>query len=69
MSSDEEGTDATIFTRLELDSSDDDSQQDVNIGPIRLNGSVYRHQGSGYAVDVQDQPEKVQYADMTVHCS
>ena len=59
MSSDEEETDATFFTRLELDTSDDESRQDVNIGPIRLNGSVYRHQGPGYAIDVQDQPEKV----------
>ncbi len=59
MSSDEEETDATIFTRLGLGTSDDESQQDVNIGPIRLDGSVYRHQGAGYAIDVQDQPEKV----------
>ena len=59
MSSDGEDADATFLTGLELDTSDCESQHDVNVGPIRLNGSVYCHQGHEYAVDVQDQPEKV----------
>lgn len=64
MSSDEEEANATFLTGLELDTSDYESQHDVNVGPIRLNGSVYRHQGHGYAVDVRDQPEKVSIAHL-----
>ena len=59
MVSDDELVDASFFPRLELDTSDCESQKDVNIGPINLDGLVYCHQGPSYAVSVQDQPHKV----------
>ena len=55
----EEEESGTFFPGLELDSCACDPQHDINIGPIRLDDSIYRHEGPSYAVDVQDQPEKV----------
>ena len=55
ISADEE-TEDTVFSRLELDTEDCNVRQDVNIGHLALNGSVYRHQACTYSIDVQDEP-------------
>jgi len=67
MSSDDEETEDTVFSRLELDTEDCNVRQDVNIGHLALNGSVYRHQACTYSIDVQDEPEKVRM-DTLFHC-